>query len=82
MRINIAGAVRNKAFKGFTENGHDLTPKQAEDRLRLMLYEGKKFMCMGQCPDSVPGKGCSGHVDSSKMETTTVEAAMSGKGDV
>jgi hypothetical protein len=62
MRLDIAGAIRNKAFNGFTNGkGRDLTRQEAHDQLRLMLHEGHKFMPLGDCEGFDPQTGCPGH---------------------
>lgn len=62
MRISVRGALRNKAFKGWTgDNGEPLTPKRAEMELKMMRHKGIKYFPMGQCEGFDPETGCPGH---------------------
>lgn len=71
MRMDIAGAIRNRAFRGYTDDaGNPVDPKIVEQELRAMLARGVKFMVMGgPCPDFSQETGCPGH----ELETTKEE---------
>lgn len=61
MRLDIAGAIRNRAFRGFEENGRELHPEVAEAKLRDMLAQGQRYMPLGACDAFSPLEGCPGH---------------------
>lgn len=62
MRLNISGAIRNKAFEGFTdEKGNTLPPEVAELQLKIMQWEGKKYLKIGDCDNWSDEDGCLGH---------------------
>ncbi len=64
MRLDIKGAIRNKSFKGFTDDkGNSLPPKIAEAQLKIMDYEGKRYMKIGDCDNWSEEEGCLGHKD-------------------
>ncbi len=66
LKIDLAGAVRNKDFRGFAdEHGHPLRPAVVRDMMRLKMAHGEKFMLVGdasECPEfDAKGGGCPGH---------------------
>lgn len=62
LRMSISGVIRNKSFKGFTdEKGNELPPKIAEAKLRVMQWEGKKYIKIGDCDNWSEEEGCLGH---------------------
>jgi hypothetical protein len=64
MRMDIKGAIRNKAFRGFTDDeGNELPPKIAEAYLKLLDYNGQKYLKIGDCDNWDDEKGCLGHKD-------------------
>ena len=63
LRISIDGAIRNKMFKGFIENGKELSPEIAESKLKLLRHEGKKYLKIGECDNWSEEEGCLGHED-------------------
>lgn len=64
LRLSVAGAIKNKMFKGFTDNeGKTLPPKIAEARLKILRYEGKKYLKIGECDNWSEEEGCLGHPD-------------------
>lgn len=79
MRMLIAGAIRNKAFSGFSDNGRELTRKEAETELRRLLAEGHKYLLVGdpkECPNFDPkGEGCPGHPDNESESSPTMTRA-------
>lgn len=72
MMLDVAGAIRNRSFKGFPnrKTGGWLTPKEAERRLRLLAAHGVKLIPMGDgpCPDFSQETGCPGHEVEDKQE--------------
>jgi protein gp37 len=58
LKMSIEGAIRNRAFKGFEENGVPVHPKQVEAMLRKRLADGEKYFPMCDCPDFDPQTGC------------------------
>lgn len=64
MRMDIKGALMNKSFKGFTDGkGNPLSPKMAEAHLRILDYNGQKYLKIGDCDNWDEEKGCLGHND-------------------
>ncbi len=64
MRMSVDGAIRNKAFKGFTDgDGTALSPKYAEAKLRIMQAQGIKYLKVGECDNWSEEEGCLGHKD-------------------
>lgn len=63
LKMDIAGAIRNRAFNAFTENGHPISPKKAEAELRKRLAAGEKYFPMCDCPDFDPQTGCKSKVN-------------------
>lgn len=64
LQINIKKALRNKAFRGFTDDkGNPLPPKMAEAHLKLLDYNGIKFLKVGDCDNWDEEEGCLGHED-------------------
>ena len=64
MRLSIKGALRNKSFKGFTDDkGNAMPPKIAEAHLKLLDYQGQKYMKIGDCDNWSEEEGCLGHKD-------------------
>lgn len=61
MRLDIAGALANKGFHGFTENGKPLPPDRVEAELRRRHEAGEKFFPMGDCDGFSTQTGCPGH---------------------
>jgi hypothetical protein len=62
MCINIAGAIRNKAFSGFTDdNGKPCTRKEAEEFLKSELLKGRRVLPMAECEGFDFQTGCPGH---------------------
>lgn len=58
MRVDIAGAIRNKAFYGYEEDGEPISPKAAEAELRRRLAAGEKYLATCKCPTFDPQTGC------------------------
>lgn len=58
LKMDIAGAIRNKSFRGFTDNGRPMRPMDAEVELRRRLAAGEKYFQMCDCRDFDPQAGC------------------------
>lgn len=62
MSVSVDGAIRNKAFYGFTDkSGKLMTKKQAEAHLTILQMNGIKLLPMDGCDNFDPEKGCLGH---------------------
>jgi len=58
LRMDIAGAIRNKMFHGFTEKGRPVRPMDVEADLRRRLAAGERVFQMCDCPEFDPQTGC------------------------
>ena len=59
VRMDIAGAIRNRAFDCFTDDNGDAVPvREAEAGLKARLAAGEKYFPMCDCPDFDPQTGC------------------------
>lgn len=64
MSLSIEGALRNKAFKGFTDDkGAPMHPERVEAELRKLHERGDKLMSMAakECIGFSTQTGCPGH---------------------
>ena len=60
MCVSIEGAIRNKAWKAFTQyNGRNA--KQVEKMLRYELAMGRRVLPVGECDNFDYQEGCRGH---------------------
>lgn len=74
IRVSIEGAIRNKAFSGWMQDGVELTRKQAEDMMRHKLAMGEKYLACGDCEGFSPLTGCPGHrVEDDKVTASAVK---------
>lgn len=64
-RMDVAGAIRNRAFDGMTDaQGRPIARKYAERMLRQLLAEGVKYLPLGEpCEGWDDETGCPGHAD-------------------
>ena len=64
MAVSVAGALRNKAFYGFTDGSGKLMSKAAAkaELLRLQAH-GVEVIPMDGCDDFDPKEGCRGHAE-------------------
>jgi len=69
MRVNVEGALRQKAFAAFTdEHGNRMPAKLVEKHLRYELAMGRNYMPVGKCDNFDPVEhGCLGHHDDTCM---------------
>lgn len=58
MKVDIAGAIKNKVFYGYEEDGKPVSPKAAEAELRRRLAAGEKYLATCKCPTFDPQTGC------------------------
>lgn len=64
MSLSVEGALRQKMFGGFEEDGKPVSKAKAKAYLEQCKAEGKKVipMCSDEeCPDFDYQKGCPGH---------------------
>lgn len=62
MCLDIAGALKNKIFKGFmTDDGMELSEREAEKQLEKLKAKGVKVMPLGKCDGFDDQTGCPGH---------------------
>ena len=62
VRLDIRGALRNRAFDGLTSDaGEPLSRSEAERGLRSHLERGDRFLPVGDCPEFDTQTGCPGH---------------------
>ena len=63
MAMSVEGAIRNRAFKGFTDDkGNPMTEAQAETELFNLLKSGIELIPLSpDCEGFDPIKGCPGH---------------------
>jgi hypothetical protein len=60
MCVSIEGAIRNKAYKAFTQyNGRNA--KLVEKMLRYELAMGRRVLPVGDCDNFDYQEGCKGH---------------------
>lgn len=76
MKMSIKGAIRNRAFRGFTnsETGRELSPREGEEYLLDCLEKGWKYLPLGDCPGFDYMTGCPGH----EVEDETEEVNRAG----
>jgi len=67
MRVDIEGALRQKAFAAFTDSkGNKSPPRIVEKLLKYELAMGRKYLPVGKCDNFDPIEhGCLGHHDDS-----------------
>ncbi len=58
LKMSISGAIQNRAFGGFEENGIPVSRKQVERMLLERLSAGEKYFPMCDCKDFDPQTGC------------------------
>jgi len=65
MSLSIAGALKNKMFRGFSDdNGRALRAKEVRLMLIDLFNKGHRYMPIGECDNFDPfSEGCRGHVD-------------------
>jgi hypothetical protein len=64
MCMDIRGAIKNKAFSGFTnDDGSPATREQALEYLMDELAKGHDVIPLGECDNFDFKKGCLGHED-------------------
>lgn len=65
MALDIAGCLKHRSFKGFTEGGQPLHPEKVEAELRARHERGERLFPMDDCPDFNTDTGCPGHKEPS-----------------
>lgn len=61
LRLDIAGALQNKHFRGFMEDGKPMPESAVKLELERRFAAGEKYFPMGDCPEFSTETGCPGH---------------------
>jgi len=62
LRLDVEGALRNRAFDSLQDDGQPLSRREAEDALFDLHAKGVKFIPVGdKCEGFTPEEGCPGH---------------------
>lgn len=61
LRLDIAGALQNKQFRGFMEDGKPMPESAVKLELERRFAAGEKYFPMGDCPEFSTDTGCPGH---------------------
>ena len=63
MCLDIRGIIRNKSFKGFTDdNGKPMSKDAVLSALMDELAKGRRVIPLGKCDNFDYQTGCNGHV--------------------
>jgi protein gp37 len=61
--VDVEGALANRSFGFFTENGRTLSAREAEERLKILRFQGVRRISAanGECVGFSDQTGCPGH---------------------